>query len=85
MTRFYSFKVITVTSLLTSAFVVVPANAHVGHVGELAGHGHLLGLGLLIGAGIAAAAIARLGKKDREEEEGDEIEAEDGETETSAA
>lgn len=42
-------------SIITALFALThPAYAHVGHVGELAGHAHWLG----IAAGVAAAAIA---------------------------
>lgn len=42
------------------------AHAHLGHVGELAGHSHWLGLGALAAA---AAAIALLPKKRRKDDE----------------
>lgn len=53
----------------------LPAQAHIGHLGEVAGHGHLIGAGLI---GIAIA-IGLLGaKKDPEEEaEPDEAAAEE--------
>ncbi len=73
--------------LLQILFIVAfssPALAHMGHVGELAGHSHVLGWGLLIGAGIAAAAIGKLtGKK--EDEEASEEDALDDELEGEAA
>lgn len=55
-------------AILFSLFVIaVPANAfaHLGHVGELAGHGHWIA----IGAGIAIAGLgALLGKKTKDED-----------------
>ncbi len=54
------------------------ANAHVGHLGELAGHGHWIGLGAVA---VAGALVALLGKKTRTpENEGAEIDP--GEEET---
>lgn len=52
----------------------LPALAHAGHVGELAGHAHWLGLGAMIAAGAIAAAIAKKRaaekKSDEKTEEG---------------
>jgi hypothetical protein len=39
------------------------AHAHWGHVGELAGHGHLIGLGAVVAAGALAAILAKGVKK----------------------
>ncbi len=49
--------------------LIVPntAAAHIGHVEELAGHGHLIGLAALGLAGLAAA-IGLRGAKDEEDE-----------------
>ncbi len=52
------------------------AFAHVGHVGELAGHGHLIGLAGLAAAAAMAALLAKLSKDkiakdDQAEESGD--------------
>lgn len=71
--------------IILTALVLLPApaSAHLGHIGEVAGHGHWIALG-----GIAiAGAIALLGarKKDRDSEakadpEGDaEFDDEEGE------
>ena len=38
------------------------ANAHVGHVGELAGHGHWVGAGALLGAAALGAWLAKTRK-----------------------
>lgn len=38
--------------------MATPANAHLGHVGELAGHGHLAGIAALGAAAAIAAALA---------------------------
>jgi len=69
--------------ILSLSFLSTPAMAHSGHVGELAGHSHLVGWGLLIGVGIAAAVFARLSEKKQDEEavEADDLEDEiEGET-----
>ena len=47
------------------------AQAHWGHVGELAGHGHLIGLGAAAGAAALAAWLAA-GRKKGEDETGEE-------------
>lgn len=53
------------------------AQAHIGHVGELAGHAHWVGVAALVGAA-ALAALAAKAKKDAKAE----AEAEEGATET---
>jgi hypothetical protein len=62
--------------LILSLFSSVPAHAHWGHVGELAGHGHLLRIGALAAAAALAAALAKPKAKDDEESE-TEAEAEE--------
>ena len=60
-----------------------PALAHLGHVGEAAGHAHWIGLGAIIVAGGLAAAVGKLTNKDNKDNE-DELEEEkeqDGELE----
>lgn len=65
-------------SIIIALFAFIhPAYAHVGHVGELAGHAHWVGLA----AGVAVAAIAVAlvkGKKNSEvENEVEEASSED--------
>jgi Family of unknown function (DUF6732) len=60
--------------LTTSAF------AHAGHVGELAGHAHWVGVAALAGAALVAGLVAMKGKK---KEDGNETKA-DGEEEDKA-
>ncbi|MBL1404813.1 MAG: hypothetical protein COC00_002425 [Rhizobiales bacterium] len=66
-------------SIFSLVVFALPYNAfaHLGHVGELAGHGHWIA----IGAGIAIAGLgALLGKKSKDEDafgNQDENEAED--------
>ena len=55
------------------------AFAHVGHLGELAGHAHWVGAAAVLGAAAIAAALAAKAKKSGEpaaEEEAAESEAE---------
>lgn len=53
-----------------------PAMAHLGHVGELAGHGHWIGLGALgVAAGLAAAAALAEKRRRRREKDAAEEEA----------
>ncbi len=78
------FNMVEICSRLSIAlmFLFSPtlAFAHAGHIGELAGHAHLLGLGLVAVAAAAAAAVARLTDKD-DVAAGDEADP-DGECET---
>lgn len=58
-----------------------PALAHIGHLGEVAGHGHWIALG-----GIAlAGAIALLGGRKKADEAQTDDTAEDDETEEAPA
>lgn len=59
---------------LMSTVLTTPAYAHLGHVGELAGHAHWVGLGAVVVAGALAAAIGKLTDKDQGEETEEEIE-----------
>lgn len=54
------------------------ASAHVGHIGELAGHGHWIGLAAGLGATAIAILIAKARKRD-EPSLADEPEAESDE------
>lgn len=49
--------------------MAVPARAHLGHLGELAGHGHWVGAGALVGAAAIAALLADRKRKQRIKEE----------------
>lgn len=61
--------------IIFSSLIAMPAYAHLGHVGEVAGHAHWVGLGAVIVAGALAAAIGKLKDKDaREEEQAEEAE-----------
>ena len=54
------------------------AHAHIGHVGELAGHAHWVGVAAALGAAALAALAAKAGKK---QESADDEQAVDDETE----
>lgn len=61
-------------ALLTGFLLTSPAYAHLGHVGELAGHAHWVGLGAVVVAGALAAAIGKLSEKNQDEEIEEEVE-----------
>jgi len=63
-------------SVIFAAFAT-PAFAHVGHLGEVAGHGHWIAAGAL-GAAALAAWLAGKGKKTEAEPEPDETEDAEG-------
>lgn len=50
----------------------LPAYAHLGHVGELAGHAHWVGLGAVVIAGALATAIGKLTEQASDENETEE-------------
>jgi len=54
--------------ILCGVLFAGPAFAHLGHVGEVAGHSHWIGLGAVVVAGIFAAAIGKYTQKDKDEE-----------------
>lgn len=58
--------------LLTGFAISSPAYAHLGHVGELAGHAHWVGLGAVVVAGALAAAIGKLTEQASDEVENEE-------------
>ncbi len=57
---------------MSTVFLTSPVYAHLGHVGEIAGHAHWVGLGAVVVAGALAAAIGKLTQKDSDEEENEE-------------
>ena len=59
-----------------------PAFAHLGHVGELAGHAHWVGLGAVVVAGALAGVIGKWTENDADqdaEQQGNDEEIELGE------
>ena len=73
--------------MIVAACVPHTAFAHVGHIGELAGHGHLIGLAGLAGAAVMAGLLAKWGKKTdasvKANDESDEPQTEDESKEVS--
>lgn len=66
----------------TALFLPTGAFAHGGHLGELAGHSHWIGVAALAGAAAIAAVIASKGrKKDAAEGQAEQETATTGETE----
>jgi len=60
------------------AVLATPAHAHLGHLGEVAGHGHWIGLGAIAGAAILAGLLGKGKGKDADAEpEQNEPEAEE--------
>jgi hypothetical protein len=71
--------------ILTILTLLYPgiALAHIGHIGELAGHGHWIALGAL-GLAAGVAAIAK-GKRKDPEAEADADESDEADAEPEAA
>ena len=55
--------------IIAFLFLTVPAQAHIGHLGEAAGHGHLIAGAALGLAGLITLVAGLKGKKDRQEAE----------------
>ena len=53
-----SLRVITGPALTTIILAPASAQAHWGHLGELAGHGHWIAAGLAAAAAVAVAGLA---------------------------
>jgi uncharacterized protein DUF6732 len=61
---------------ILSLILTSSAFAHGGHIGELAGHAHWVGVAALAGAALVAGLVAMKGKK---KENGEETKADDEE------
>ena len=72
-----SLRVITGPALTTIILAPASAQAHWGHLGELAGHGHWIAAGLAAAVAVAGLAITRPRK---ESEATDEAVPDDAET-----
>ena len=70
-------KILRGLSTLAFVLAVTPAYAHWGHLGDLAGHSHWVGLGAVIVAGTIAAALGKLADSDEDGENENEIETGD--------
>lgn len=73
--------------LLAGLAAVTPtaALAHAGHLGELAGHSHWIGVAALAGAALVAGVIALKDRKRKQEDDTPESDVEDTETAGEAA
>ncbi len=74
-------RTLAATFLLASP---VPAFAHMGHLGEVAGHSHWIGLAAALGAAAIAALAQKAGKKKKSEDESDAEAEADGAEEAAA-
>ncbi len=63
-------------SILSLVFTPSIARAHWGHVGEFAGHGHVIAIGALAAAAALAAALRKPDREAEESEVDDEVEGE---------
>jgi hypothetical protein len=78
----FSTKLLLPRVLVTIAASVTPfisAKAHIGHVGELAGHVHFVGINLVAASAVLSGwlAIRRDGKNSADQDDADEAEAGD--------
>lgn len=62
-------KAMTAKAALAVSLLPLPALAHLGHLGEVAGHGHLIAVGLGAAAVIGLAGLAVLGKTEEQDAE----------------
>ncbi|PCI05553.1 MAG: hypothetical protein COB78_02865 [Hyphomicrobiales bacterium] len=51
---------------------VMPSFAHVGHMGDLAGHSHWLGWGMVVAAGVIVAVLGTKSDDGQVDEEAEE-------------
>ena len=70
---------------LAAAFLPTSAFAHVGHLGELAGHSHWVGAAALAGAALVAGLVALKGRKNKESDEAQDVEGDEEEASGEAA
>ncbi|MXN66638.1 hypothetical protein GR183_17105 [Stappia sp. GBMRC 2046] len=72
-------------ALLPVAFPAV-AHAHVGHVGDLAGHSHWAGIAAIAGSAVLAGIVALKAKRKRQAEAGmEDAEAVEADSDTAEA
>ncbi|MEM8702705.1 MAG: DUF6732 family protein [Pseudomonadota bacterium] len=70
---------------LLTVFVPSTAFAHGGHLGELAGHSHWIGVAAVAGAALVAGLVALKDRKKKTAEDTPEAAGEDDETAAEAA
>ena len=79
-----SLRVITGPALTTIILAPASAQAHWGHLGELAGHGHWIAAGLAAAVAVAGLAITRPRKESEATDEAVPDEAETNEEQSHA-
>jgi len=75
----------TVIAGLAVLLAPAPAFAHVGHLGELAGHSHWVGAAALAGAALLAGVIALKDRKRKADEDAAESQSDEADTAGDAA
>lgn len=61
-------RTFTIFGILVTAMLPGVAQAHIGHLGEVAGHSHWVGVAALAGAAAIAGAVALKAKRRRAQE-----------------
>ncbi|WP_298817904.1 DUF6732 family protein [uncultured Roseibium sp.] len=75
----------TVLTGLTAAMLPTSALAHGGHLGELAGHSHWIGVAAIAGAALVAGLVALKDRKQKASEDPADTDVEDTENAGEAA
>ncbi|MCV0425845.1 MAG: hypothetical protein K5905_10250 [Roseibium sp.] len=75
----------TLLAGLSAALLPTSAFAHGGHLGELAGHSHWVGVAALAGAALVAGLVALKGRKTKETDETQDVQGEEDEASGEAA
>ena len=70
---------------LLTVFTPSTAFAHGGHLGELAGHAHWIGVAAVAGAALVAGVVALKDRKKKTAEDAAEVAGEEDETAAEAA
>ena len=81
MTSFLLFKSLLPAGMVMATTCIAPfgsATAHIGYVGEVAGHGHLVGIGLIVASVVLAGWLTTRGDGENlaGQDDADEAEAE---------
>ena len=66
-------------TIAASVTPFISAKAHIGHVGEVAGHGHFVGIGLVAASAVLAGWLATrvIGENSADQDDADEAEVGD--------
>ncbi|AXS39123.1 DUF6732 family protein [Breoghania sp. L-A4] len=68
-------RILVPVLMLSTAALPGAARAHVGHLGDVAGHSHWVGVAALAGAAAVAGVMALKGRRKRARDEGSQSEA----------